>query len=405
MTAFSARIWLEVPADSAPLKITSPDGTISPGNWLATQAEKARLSDVIIPITTDDWKRATINFTSETDTLVTLSLLGPWNEKSAPEYVLYDQLSLTGATLANLSFEEKEGPGFRSWQSPEIPFGQWLIVNEVALDGDNIAPAWNNTPIAQSIAVKAGVPVLLTLFAKAASPPGSEKLFPLGQKTPAHAAAREIQRGINFGNPWEVAPPFSWQIEYSPQDVDHAAAEGFDHLRLPISWQHYLIRKNGRSEISPKLLTEIDPIINRALEKKMHVIIDWHHFDDFTSAPMPFNSNLLMAGKRAAGPSTWVNSAPALSLIPQAVPATPMRSGLLPKSATSSGLSGTGKPTLPTGTKNPKSLCSKRRFLESEICCCSNLLPFGVNKILSLNSSNGIRVFGIAGLALGGRII
>ncbi|MEJ6643782.1 MAG: hypothetical protein QNL33_11040 [Akkermansiaceae bacterium] len=171
MTAFSARIWLEVPADSAPLKITSPDGTISPGNWLATQAEKARLSDVIIPITTDDWKRATINFTSETDTLVTLSLLGPWNEKSAPEYVLYDQLSLTGATLANLSFEEKEGPGFRSWQSPEIPFGQWLIVNEVALDGDNIAPAWNNTPIAQSIAVKAGVPVLLTLFAKAALPP------------------------------------------------------------------------------------------------------------------------------------------------------------------------------------------------------------------------------------------
>ncbi len=284
-TAANARVWLQVPADSPPLSVTTSSGKVGQGDWLGKVSEKERLTDINYPINTDEWTEATISFTPEADTTVTLSLLGPWNPKGAREEVLYDNLRITGATLANPDFEERKGPAFASWRSDAIPFGAWPLAEETAPSGMKIATAWNNRTLAQDFPVKAGVPVTITILAKAATPPGLEKMHPLGQNTPAHAAAKKIKRGVNFGNRWEVEPPFSWQIPYSIEDVDLAAAQGFDHIRIPISWHHYLSRKDGLITISPKLTDEIDPIIDRALEKGLHVIIDWHHFDPLTSDP------------------------------------------------------------------------------------------------------------------------
>lgn len=284
-TAASARIWLQVPPDSKPLSVTTSSGAVSRGEWLGTPAEKERLSDINVPVSTDTWTEATLSFTPESDTTVTLSLLGPWNQKEAREEVLYDNLHTTGATIANPDFEEISGETFTSWKSNPIPLGTWPIAGETAPSGKRLAAAWNNRTLSQDFQVKGGTPVTITLSAKAASPPGYEKIHPLGQDTPAHAAAKKIKRGVNFGNRWEVPPPFSWQIPYSLEDVDLAAAEGFDHIRIPIAWHHYLSRENGLIAISPKLTDEIDPIIDRALEKGLHVIIDWHHFDPLTTDP------------------------------------------------------------------------------------------------------------------------
>ncbi len=299
-TAANARIWLRVPPEAAPLTAISDGSSVTKGEWLPNPEEKVRVIDITFPITPDEWKESTISFTPAEDSSVTLALLGPWNEKGSREEVLYDNIRVTGATLANPSFEEKTDTGFTAWQSDPIPFGQWPLVDETSPDGKNIAAAWNNRVLSQTLSTKAGVPVTITLSAKAASPPGLEKLFPLGKDTPAHAAAKEIHRGVNFGNRWEVAPPFSWQIPYSLEDVDLAAAEGFDHIRIPISWHHYLSRENGIIEIDSKLLAEIDPIIDRALAKKMHVIIDWHHFDPLTSDPDAYQQRFVDGWKAIA---------------------------------------------------------------------------------------------------------
>ncbi len=284
-TAANARLWLQVPADSTPLSITAKSGTVGRGDWLANESQKSRLADVLFPVSTGNWSEATLSFTPESDATVTLTLLGPWNEKGAREEVLYDNFRITGATLANPDFEETHESRFSSWKSDPVPMASWPLADETAPSGERLAAAWNNRTLSQDFEVKAMVPVTITFSTKAASPPGLEKIHPLGQDTPAHAAAKKIRRGVNFGNRWEVPPPFSWQIPYSTEDVDLAAAQGFDHIRIPIAWHHYITRKNGLIEISPKLTDEIDPIISRALEKGLHVIIDWHHFDALTSDP------------------------------------------------------------------------------------------------------------------------
>ncbi len=283
--ATSARLWIGVPASSAPLSVSSSIGSVGKANWLSSAAANERLSDVTFPIGFNEWSSSTITFTPAADTTVTLSLLGPWTKTGDRQEVLYDNIEITGATLTNPDFEETGREGFKSWDSAPVSLTSWPLDSAEPLSGKHLATAWNNRTLSQKFSVKAGTEVSLVVHAKAALPPGLEMPVSLGQDTPAHAAVKKIKRGVNFGNRWEVAPPFSWQIPYSLQDVDQAAAEGFDHIRIPISWHHYLSRKDGKLSISPELTDEIDPIIDRALEKGLHVIIDWHHFDELTSDP------------------------------------------------------------------------------------------------------------------------
>jgi endoglucanase len=129
------------------------------------------------------------------------------------------------------------------------------------------------------------------LHARAATVPGFKKPRSLGQDTPAHVACARLKRGVNLGNHWE-APPGGWGTRYDVNDIDLIAAEGFDHIRIPVAWHYHL--EGG--VIKPALLSELEPVLKRALEKKLTVIINWHHFEDLCNEP---------AKNRAAFAAGW----------------------------------------------------------------------------------------------------
>ena len=60
-----------------------------------------------------------------------------------------------------------------------------------------------------------------------------------GSTTPAHSAAKKFRRGTNLGNYLEAPPGQDWGAKYTEADFVHIKAEGFDHVRLPIAWNHY----------------------------------------------------------------------------------------------------------------------------------------------------------------------
>jgi endoglucanase len=90
---------------------------------------------------------------------------------------------------------------------------------------------------------------------------------------------------VNLGNCWDAPPPDSWGIRYTTEDIDRIAAEGFDHIRVPVAWTHNLKSVDGGYEVDPAILTDLEPVLRRALEKGLHVLLDWHHFDDLTTNP------------------------------------------------------------------------------------------------------------------------
>jgi len=130
----------------------------------------------------------------------------------------------------------------------------------------------------------------VTLLAKtrAVVPPNYREMRPLtGQTTPAHRAAKKFLRGTNLGNHLEVPPGQDWGVKYTEADFVHIKAEGFDHVRLPVAWHHYA-GTTPDFQLSDDIYTKADFLVGQALKNGLNVIVNIHHFDEFTSNPQMY---------------------------------------------------------------------------------------------------------------------
>ncbi len=301
----AGRVWLKVAADQPPLAdVRVSQGNASPAGWENDPAVRARHTDILFPVRWWDWNEMTIRFTPAADGEVELGLSGPW-EESKPgtifrKEVLWDDLRATGTHLANPGFETRtdgQPDGWAAAYGNPLAADQWPLADSQPKEGKFLAASWQSRPLVQKLAVKNGQEVTLTLHARAATPPGLVAPKRLGKDTPAHRAIAKIKRGVNLGNGWE-APPKSWGMKFTPEDIDHIADEGFDHIRVPVAWNHSL--KEGSAEIDPALFTDLEPVLQRAIDRKMHVMLNWHHFDALTSDPV---------GQRGRFIAVWENIA------------------------------------------------------------------------------------------------
>ncbi len=291
--ATSARLWLKVPADQPPLRdMRVSTGSASPAPWEKDLAVRERLCDILFPIRWWAWNEIEISFTPGGDGSVELSLNGPWaQEKNGAmprAEILWDNITAVGAEIRNGDFEQSTDKGPSAWESPWSPYlaaENWPLTETQPLSGKSVAASWCQRPLNQTIQVKAGRKVILKLHAKAATTPDFIAPKRLPENTPAHHAMARLKRGVNLGNGWEAPPDQDWGLRFTTQDIDHIADEGFDHIRVPVAWHHHLKEKDGVYAIEPAFLAEIEPVLRRALDRKLHVMLNWHHFNDFTAAP------------------------------------------------------------------------------------------------------------------------
>ncbi len=306
--ATEGRCWLRVPAESPALKdVIVSSGSATPAPWEKDPAVRERLTDIVFPIRYWDWREITISFTPLADGQVDLVLGGGWDEEkpgfSFRKEVLWDNLTAQGTLLQNGGFETTTASGPEFWKpeyGPYLASGDWPLANAEALDGKAVAATWQNRPISQTLQTKAGQKVTLHLHARAATLPGFIPPARLPADSPASRALAGITRGVNLGNCWDAPPPYSWGIRYTVEDIDRIAAEGFDHIRVPVAWHFNLKPSANGFDIDPALLTDLEPVLKRALEKKMHVILDWHHFDDFTTDPAANRTRFIASWKTIA---------------------------------------------------------------------------------------------------------
>jgi len=291
--ASEARLWLNVPAGQAPLRdVRVSTGRASDASWEKDPAVRERHSDIVFPIRWWQWNEISVSFTPAQDGSVELVLSGPWAQgKSGSlirQEILWDDLAATGTDLQNGGFETTAGNCPASWQAPWAPYPattDWPLAKAEPLTGKALAATWHNRPLSQSLKLKAGQQVVLKLHAKAATPPGFIPPKRLGNDTPAHRACAQLKRGMNLGNGWEAPPDQSWGVHFTTADIDRIAAEGFDHIRVPVAFHFYLIPGDHGLEISPALLKELEPVLRHALDRNLHVLLDWHHFNDLTQSP------------------------------------------------------------------------------------------------------------------------
>lgn len=287
--ATDGRVQIHVPKDAPPLaEVRCSEGRVSDGSWIEDPEARKRLTDVVFPIHWWRWKQMEIQFVPAHDGEVELMLSGAWKEARPGELeqleTYWDDLSAAGTTLENGDFETAgEGPP-SGWNSPWRPYpkpDEWPMVAGKARNGTGFAASWHGRPLTRLLRVRKDQPVTLTFHARAAVPPGFRA--PVSQKSdsPAHRVNSTLKRGVNLGNCWEAPPGEGWKIEYTTEDVDRIAAEGFDHIRVPVGWHHHL--QDGR--IGAGLLAELEPVLRRAIDRKLKVILNWHHFDEICREP------------------------------------------------------------------------------------------------------------------------
>ena len=102
--------------------------------------------------------------------------------------------------------------------------------------------------------------------------------------TPAHAALKRFSKGANFGNYLEAPRTQNWGARYSERDLDAVKAEGFDHIRLPIRWNDYS-RPAPEYKIEQELFDKVDFLVTNSLARGLSILINIHHFDEFTTDP------------------------------------------------------------------------------------------------------------------------
>jgi hypothetical protein len=246
--ASEARLWLQIPAGQPPLgPVEISTGSASPASWEKDPAVRERLTDILFPIRWWAWNEVTISFTPPADGSVELTLNGPWaadeNGSMPRQEILWDDFSAEGTQIHNRGFEEIEAGQPAGWKSPWSPYpaaGDWPLAGAQPRSGKQLASSWCKRPLSQTLEFKAGQKVRIRLNAKAATPPGFVAPKSLGKNTPAHRAAAAMKRGVNLGNGWEAPPPHSWGIKFTTEDIDHIAAEGFDHIRVPVGWHFHV---------------------------------------------------------------------------------------------------------------------------------------------------------------------
>lgn len=294
--ATQARLFLRVPAEGAHLgRVEVSAGLAGPGTHEPTPDKRERLTDIRFPISWWRWKELTLRFIPAHDGEIEVDLNGPWGEARPgilqQQEVLWDAISAEGAELANGDFEDHPGTAPQHWDSPWRPYpaaSAWPRAGSEPFTGKHCAASWHGRPLIGKLRVKAGVPVALKLHARAATVPGFQAPAALPEETPAHRACARLKRGVNLGNQWDTEPG-KWRIHHEPADIDRIAREGFDHIRVTVAWHFHL----ADGTIRPALLSELEPLLRRALERGLTVMLDWHSFEALCHDPERHRSEFL----------------------------------------------------------------------------------------------------------------
>jgi len=147
--------------------ISGPQGG-SFGNitWGKDEDRKFSLTGETAPFVDDQWVKSTFTFVAESDGKVSINLMGNWTPNAPGKknmdarWVFYDMVTVEGATLQNGGFEQAQDGKPVGWECAG------LYITSGGIDGKAMVKAWHNQRCSQTIEVKKGQTVAITINAK-----------------------------------------------------------------------------------------------------------------------------------------------------------------------------------------------------------------------------------------------
>ena len=259
-------------------------------NWLG-EAEQRRTYVAHWPIAHIRWSEVGFRFVPASNGVIALDLLGPWEKSPGGalylQEVLWDALTVSGAVLTNGGFEQPDGWA-NPWGGPVL-FEQ----DQPAREGARSARVWHDRRLRTSLRVTGGQEVTVRAWVRARVPDGYVDQPRLADtNSAAHRTARKFMRGVNFSNFFEAPAGEDWGGgPLGTSDFAAVRAQGFDHVRLPVSW-NYHTGPGPTYTISNAFFTQVDAVVTGLLARGVNVLLNLHHFNEFYADPAGWTNKL-----------------------------------------------------------------------------------------------------------------
>jgi endoglucanase len=128
-------------------------------------------------------------------------------------------------------------------------------------------------------------------------PSNPPEMKPLtNHNSPAFQAAKLFMHGVNLGDYLEAG---KWGVQVGAEEFVQMKAEGFDHIRIPIGWHRYA-GPAPEFTLSPEVFAKADFAVTNALNNKLAVMINIHHFGEFDTNPAAATGKFIAIWKQVA---------------------------------------------------------------------------------------------------------
>jgi endoglucanase len=91
-------------------------------------------------------------------------------------------------------------------------------------------------------------------------------------------------RGVNLGNALEAPREGAWGVVLQEEYFDKIKQAGFDSVRIPVRWSAHA-EKSPPYRIDPKFFERVDWAVRQALDRRLLVVLNMHHYDEIFKDP------------------------------------------------------------------------------------------------------------------------
>ncbi len=105
------------------------------------------------------------------------------------------------------------------------------------------------------------------------------------QANPYYQQLRPVLgRGVNLGNALEAPGEGAWGVTLKESYFEQISAAGFDSIRLPVRWSAHA-ETVPPFKIDPKFFERVDWAVRMALQRKLKVVLNMHHYNELFEQP------------------------------------------------------------------------------------------------------------------------
>jgi endoglucanase len=129
-----------------------------------------------------------------------------------------------------------------------------------------------------------------------------------GTPTPRPVPPIPIRRGVSLGNWLEAPAPGDWGVEIQPHHFAAIRQAGFDSVRIPARFSAHAL-PDPPYTLDEDFMRRVDAAVHNGLRSDLHVILDFHHYDELMGSPAAHRQRFLaiwgqLAERYASAPDT-----------------------------------------------------------------------------------------------------